>query len=417
MNKFETIEEAYAEYFRFVGETESPILYHRWAFVSMLSSYLGRQIYIPFGHGRIYPNFYILLVGDPGTRKNTSMVPIRRILKSAGYNKISPDRISPEAFLSHLERSNNLSDTESGIELEEMVAETPCEVFVCIGEFEDFIGSGNIAFVKLLTNLWDNLDEYSHPKLHGKSVYIYQPTINVLGGITPQGITTSIPVEAIGQGYFSRIILVAADNTGNKITFPEYVDDEKANEFGQRLISIKEKIVGTMAISTSGRMVLDRMYREFVDIDDYRFRHYSTRRFTHLLKLCTIFSAMRSSMEISSDDALHANTLLHFTEMRMPRALGEFGKAKNSDVANNILSVMKNSHRPLSIKDLWKHVNNDLNKQSELIDLLRNLKEAGKIMVGVTKDNRQGFLPCHEVTVPWKEDLLYPNFLTIEEKV
>lgn len=382
----------------------------------MLASYLGRQVYIPFGHGRIYPNFYILLVGDPGTRKNTAMVPIRRILKSAGYNKISPDRISPEAFLAHLERSNNL-ETPDGIELEELVAESPCEAFVCIGEFEDFIGTGNISFVKLLTNLWDNLDEYQHPKLHGKSVYIYQPTVNIFGGITPQGITTSIPVEAIGQGYFSRIILVAADSTGAKITFPAFVNDERAIEFGRCMLHIKHKVTGGMVVSQEGKKILDRMYREFVDIDDYRFRHYSTRRFTHLLKLSLIFSAMRSSIEISDDDALHANTLLHYTEMRMPRALGEFGKAKYSDVANSIISFMKSSRRPVSLKDIWKQVNQDLNKQSELIDIMKNLKEAGKIMVGVSSDNKQGYLPCHEVKVPWKEDLLCPNFLTLEEKV
>lgn len=415
----QSCENFYDTYFRFVGDTESPILYHRWCAVSMVAAILGRQVYVPFGHGRIYPNFYILLVGDPGTRKNTAQTPIKRILKAAGYNKISPDRISPEAFLAYLSTINLQGlDEEDEIPLDNLVPDSPSELFVCIGEYGDFIGTGNIPFIRLLTNLWDNLDFYKHPKLHGKSIYVHEPTVNICAGITPQDLVKCMPVEALGQGYVSRNIFVESEGTGNKITFPLFVEDAKAEMMAEIVLKIKEGVQGAVEFSKEAKEILDRMYKEYVDIDDYRFKHYSTRRFTHLIKLCVIFAAMRYSTIIELDDCLHANTLLHYTELRMPRALGEFGKAKNSDVANNILTILRDirAKQPPSLTELWKKVGQDLNKQAELIDIMKNLRDAGKIMIAPRSDGKQGYLPCRVVRESWSPELLCTNFLTLEEK-
>jgi hypothetical protein len=420
----ESCEVFYDTYFKFVGDTESPILYHRWCAVSMVAAILGRQIYIPFGHGRIYPNFYILLVGDPGTRKNTAQTPVKRVLRAAGYHKISPDRISPEAFLAHLSTINlniDAEDSKNEIPLDNLVPDGPSELFVCIGEYGDFIGTGNIPFIRLLTNLWDNLDFYKHPKLHGKSIYVHEPTVNICAGITPQDLVKCMPIEALGQGYISRNIFVESEGTGNKITFPLFVEDSRAEFMSQILLKIKETAIGPIDYPPQDpevRKILERIYKEYVDIDDYRFKHYSTRRFTHFLKLCTIFAAMRYSRIFNVDDCLHANTLLHYTELRMPRALGEFGKAKNSDVANNILGILRDTRakQPPSLTEIWKKVGQDLNKQAELIDIMKNLRDAGKIMIAARNDGKQGYLPCRVVENRWDESLLCTNFLTLEEK-
>jgi len=414
------IKDFYERYFEYIGLTESPRLYHRWTAVSIIASLLGRRLYIPFGHDNIYPNHYILLVGDPGTRKGTAITPGKRLLGSSGYNKFSPDRLSPERFIIELERASRIeiNGVDGLIELENLTLEEVSELYVCTGEFGDFIGDGNLNFIRLLTNLWDNLPEYKHPKIHGHSVAVPKPTVNIFSGTTSQDIATAIPIEAMGQGFFSRFILVYGASNGRMYSRLPVVPDTLRKEFSKDLIEIKTIMQGELIVSQPVWDLLDKLYTGFVDIDDYRFKHYSTRRYTHLLKLCQIFSAMRGEMKLSEQTCIDANTLLHYTELRMPKALGEYGKAKNADVANNVMHIINTSPKPPALKDIYKKVAQDLNKQSDLIDIINNLKTAGKIqVVDVMSESRKGFAPLNVVFKKWDATLINDNFLTSEERM
>lgn len=405
----------YEDYFLYVGDSESPTIYHRWAAVSMVAAILGRNISFPFGHGSIYPNVYCLLVGNPGARKGTALKPATNILREIEFNKLAPQRVSPERFLIEMQAINGHEDIE-GLDIEKLNFEEPSEIYVVSEEFGDFIKQGNIDFVNLLTNLWDNLPEYKHPKIHGKSVNIYEPTVNIIGATTQQGIALSLPVEAIGQGFLSRFILVHGEPTGKKITFPIPPSEAAKSKIAENLERIKETIHGTLLISQNASALLDRIYKSFIDIDDNRFQHYNTRRFTHLLKLCTVFAAMDYTTTVDTVHVLQANTLLHATEQRMSKALGQFGKAKHSDVANNIMELLKKAALPLKVKDIWKHVAQDLGKIDELIQILRNLETAERI--GVTKIGpHQGFVAYHKTINRWDKDLMLIDFLTPEERV
>ena len=320
-----------------------------------------------------------------GARKGTAINPAKKAIKASGYNKLSPDRLSPERFIIALEKSTSVNDDLSlvGLELENLSVDEPSELYVSIGEFGDFIGKGNFDFVKLLTNLWDNLPVYDHPKIHGRSVRVNKPTVNIISGTTPQSISEDIPVAAIGQGFFSRFILVHGEGTGVKITFPPPVDPKTVDAFAKELIEIRIACNGKVTRTKEAEDILDRMYREFVDIDDNRFKHYSTRRFTHLLKLTMIIAATEKRTEIQVQDCINANTLLHYTEMRMPKALGAFGKAKNSDVVNSVMEIIRDSRgvEPVLFADIYKKVSHDVGKKNDLIEIMKQLRESGKVQV------------------------------------
>ena len=65
----------------------------------------------------------------------------------------------------------------------------------------------------------------------------------------------------------------------------------------------------------------------------------------------------------------------------MPKALGEFGKARHSDITNKIISVLEDSPHPIvSDKELWKQVYNDLESIDRLRELMTNLQLADKVM-------------------------------------
>jgi hypothetical protein len=83
---------------------------------------------------------------------------------------------------------------------------------------------------------------------------------------------------------------------------------------------------------------------------------------------------------VSGEDVVYANTILTHAEHTMPQALGSFGKAKHSDVAHKILQILTDSTSSLTLKDLWTKVHTDLDKLTDLADILKNLVAAEKVI-------------------------------------
>ncbi len=148
-------------YFKYVENTEPPIVFHRWSLLTSLGAYLGRQFYLPFGEFNIYPNQYVMLLGDPGTRKSTAIKLAKRMISSAGYDKFSAERTSKEKFLLDLEGVENDDGAISTNSVmrnlfgDDGDASDIREVFVTADEFNEFVGSGNVEFLSLLGSLWD----------------------------------------------------------------------------------------------------------------------------------------------------------------------------------------------------------------------------------------------------------------------
>lgn len=407
------IKDFFSLYLDYVGASESPTIYHRWSLISVVGALLGRQVWIPFGHQLIYPNQYVLLMGTAGTRKSSALDIAKTLLKESGYEKFAPAKTSKERLLVEMQSMSEIFDESEG--LESLVLEAPSEIFVCKGEFIDFLGINDTGFMNLLTDLWDNLNEYDNPKITRKSVRVYKPTISILGGATPQSIALAIPPEQLEMGFTSRLLFIFSEPTGKKITFPARPCSVQKASLVEKLKRIKENIRGEIHYSEESMPFLDRIYKEFHPIDDSRFSKYSARRFTHLLKLALILTVMEERLVITKNDLIKANTILHAAELKMPKALGEFGKSRYSNVSNMIIECLNHSSKPVTISELWKLVAKDLTKVNELGEIIKNLQHAGKIQVVTTKE-KQGYMTKASEVKSWSSDLIDEDFLRFDER-
>lgn len=416
------------QYLRFVGETEAPTFYHRWAAISMVGTYLGRQFSIPLGHFEIYPNMYIMLIGEPGTRKSTAIKTAKKIIAAAGYDRISGDKTSKEKFMLDLagigddqldahgrpkagksKSIEELLDENLGFNTDELGED--CEMYIACDEFNDFIGLGNLEFISLLGNLWDYNGVFKNRIKTGKSVSILNPTVSILGGNTSTSFANAFPADALGQGFFSRLLLIYGEETGKKYTFPKRQSVEDTAAIVSALQRIKEVAKGEAELSAGAAELLDRIYKSTEKMDDIRFASYSNRRFTHLLKLTLIITASYYSIIIEPAHVIEANTILTYTEGLMPRALGQFGRARSSEVTHKIMAVLNNAHKPLSVKELWVYCISDMDKVDDLVNQLRNLITADMIFATEGK-----YLSKRKVVEEIKSDLLDYSYLTNEER-
>lgn len=415
-----------SSYLAYASDTEVPAVFHRWAAISSIGAYLGRRYYFNHGHFQINPNMYCMLVGSPGTRKSTAIKLIKKLIVQAGYNTIAADKTTKEKFI--LDLSGEIDDTtiKSPKQVEDFLDQNlwgtdeetqnstkpDAEIFVMADEFNDFFGNGNVEFISLLGTLWDYSGIYSNRIKNGKSVSVCNPTVSILGGNTPTSISVAFPPEILGQGFFSRLLFIYGEPNGKRITFPKSPDPLITADLVRCLQTIRSTCIGPAALSSGAETLLDRIYQTDTRVNDVRFDAYSTRRFSHLIKLCLITSASRHSRIIEERDVIYANTILSHAEHFMPKALGEFGKSKNSDVTHKILSLIERGDKPYTVKEILKHVSSDIEKISDLGTLLQKLVESDKIQTvpGV------GFLAKKMIRQETNSGFVDYSLLTKEER-
>jgi hypothetical protein len=421
-------EDFFSAYFNYVENTEPPHTYFRWTVISALGAILGRDYCFPHGHFTLYPNIYCMLIGDSGDRKSTAIKMMKSLIVSYGYNTIAADKTSKEKFLLDLagegldDADKTLENSSTAVEdildrnlwgdsQESIESKPPAEMYIMADEFNEFLGTGNIDFISMLGNLWDYSGVYKSRIKNGKSVSVPNPTISILGGNTPTNFSLAFPPEVLGQGFFSRLLLIYGEPSGRKITFPKKPSSEATEIMISLLKDIKSHVTGVATITPGAESLLDKSYRIHTGVDDARFDSYNNRRFTHLLKLCLVVSAARISTQITESDVVYANTILTNAENYMPKALGEFGKARHSDVAHKILGLLDRATKPVLFKEIWKEVHNDLEKMNDLQAILASLALAEKIQA-----TNGGFLARKKMTEESNSDLLDYTLLTKEER-
>ena len=407
----------FTDYMNYVDleNQEAPAVYHRWTLASIIGTLLGRQFHLPFGKSIVYPNQFIMLMGTPGTRKGSAMNIGRDLLKSAGYTRFSASRTSLERFLIDMKQFD--IDPSLDIDgLEALAFDEPAESYIFAGEFVDFIGPNDIMFINMLTNIWDNPPEYTHPKIQGKSVHVHKPTVNLFGGSTPQTFAIAFPPEAIGTGFTSRLLLVHAEPTGKQIPWPSIADQLAHEQLALRLREIKEKVKGECIFPDCVRAFTGEIYKNQVAVDDSRFAFYQQRRYTHLLKLSMVMAAGEIRTTVTEEDVIRANTMLAKAERWMPKALGEFGKSRYAEASNEILQFLNKKSMPATATDIWKACGRSITKMPELQEILQNLKVADKIQVSNVK-GKIGYMTKHVEAPTWKDSLIDHNWLTPEERL
>lgn len=406
-------------YLNYIGETESPMTFHRWSCLAILGSWIGGGYKFQLGHFQIKPNLYVMLMGSAGSRKSTAIKIASKLIARAGYTAIAADRSTKEKFLLDLSGAGDFLETDKVKTAAEIMEEnlfgpnsdhTP-EMLIAADEFNTFIGNGNIEFLSMLGVLWDYEGTFKNKVKNSKSVEIQDPFISIIAGNTPTGFSLAFPAEAIGQGIFSRLLLIHGEPTGKKITFPKAPSDHDTSQLIDILHAIKQVASGKAVITPGAETLLDSIYKSCPAVPDVRFDSYMQRRFSQLIKLSLIVSAAAMRSVIEESDVIYANTILTHAEHSMPKALGEFGKAKHSDVAHKLIQILESAYRPFKIKELWQQLHNDLDDMNTLKDMLANLSMADKVI-----STKEGFLARRKVLEESDSTFVDFTLLTDEER-
>jgi hypothetical protein len=331
-------------YLLLTENSEPPYSYKLWTGISVLAACLQRKCVLNWGTLVLFPNMYIVLVGPSGKcRKGTAMGQGMFFLREMGI-KLAAESITREALIKELEKSN---DTQVNVNTGDMYLHSSLTIYS--QELTVFLGYNNQSLMADLTDWYDCRDIWTYRTKNMGTNEIHGVWVNLIGATTPDLLQTTLPRDAIGGGLTSRMIFVYEQKKWKTVPAPFLSKDEM--ELQKHLVKDLEQINMMAGNFTASDDFIERYipwYTQYSEgpppFDDYRFSGYFERRPTHLLKLCMICSASRSSkMELAQVDFERALNIIELTERKMPYTFSGVGKNVNSEIMERVMATIKKS--------------------------------------------------------------------------
>jgi len=338
----------------FMGNSEAPPLYNEWCAVSMLASALERKCFLQWDK-KIYPNFFIILVGDAGCRKGTAMSPARTLLETININ-IAADTTTKEKLVSRLEEAGlttSYEDAEGNIK-------PYAAMTIFSEEFTVFLGYNNMDLMQWLADWYDCKDIWKYETKHQNSNSIEGLWVNLIGATTPELLQGTLPRESFGGGLNSRIIYVfAAPSEVKLVVFPHHQKQNQELKLKlERDLEVLRMYSGEFIPTKSYEACWAEWYPQAKDIalsNDRRMAGYMNRRGTHLHKLAMIMNVSRQGgLQLTDVDFNNALDLLERTERVMQKTFDGIGTSNMAAIMSNIINMLR-VKQALKYSELLRH--------------------------------------------------------------
>lgn len=354
---------AYREY---TAGTESARIFHDWVGISLISSALRKKCRLDLGMITVYPNTYIVLVAEPGkARKSVSLSYGKPILKSIDDIKLSADAITREALLQDLETCA----IESPIPGQEGMFKHS-SLSIISAEFESFLGQKieNAKMLVLLTDLFDCSEEpWKYRTKNMGDNTIPSVFLNILGATTPDSLAMSLPVQAIGGGFSSRVLFIWADAKEKKVPIPK----QTPRTIELRRLLMKDlhtisMIGGNYLLSNESVDWWNKWYMAYEDLDtarictDTAFNGWYSRKPMMILKVAMICAASEGNdMTVEPHHLQRSEKKIIEVESGMGNAFRSVGKSLITSEVDTVMSIIR-ANKVIDEQTLMRAVWRDL---------------------------------------------------------
>lgn len=324
---------------------ETPTLSCIWTALFVLSSAIKREAWYQWAPGGLYTNQYIIIIGPAGIVKKTTAVSVLGlpILRKFRYwiqdrNMYSmksvlvvKDKVTPEALLNSIIPENKdghdiyLVDEEGnyilGVDGKAIRYKRTSEVALVVSELATMLGKASYAdtMIPMLLDLYDCHNEWEWRTLTRGTKVLRNLHTSLLAGTTVDGLRSSIPASATGDGFLSRTIPVYVPDTKREYfeTFiPKNAPSE--DELAKRLAWIATHCVGEFRLTDEAKEVMKAWYKQFKNYlrNNPAIAGSMSRMDINVYKTALLMRAQRyddTTPFITKEDLLNAIRLLDLT--------------------------------------------------------------------------------------------------------
>lgn len=340
MNRnFPNFVESFMEYASF---TQCPEKFLLWSCYSILAGALERKVWLSNGGTTFYPNMYVMLVGNPGSRKSTSAGFAVDLLRQVPSIHFMANRINEASFFQGLVQTGQKKKFEFMGESYQHSASFLYASEAATSFSEMYHGGGVITSLTDVFNCeplgWHKNVGWSKLTIKDGWVTVYNPCFNMLACSTPVWFSSKIMSRSDAEaGFGSRLLLVVQKERMQR-EFGWSETTPANNSLKMRLIAdltAISKLKGPYEIDDSFRYVFKRLdfthenHMSGAVISSLLMGYYE-RKLTHTVKLSMVIAASRSDRLVLSGQHLEeAWKLVSSLESQMIRAYEQVGNAVN----------------------------------------------------------------------------------------
>lgn len=378
-----------SDYLEYSSGNEASPNFHLWSCLSALSAIMSRRVWLDFKHFVLTPNLYVVLLGPPGSKKNTAIdlcTGLLHVLNGKDANRIpfAADSGSKEKLVKELAASTRKFKLPNG---EERV-HSPLNIFVT--ELSQFLGTKTAAhMLDFLTTVYSQSRYVSATVLHGREI-IEGPCVTLLGATVPDWITAYLKTDVITGGFSRRVNFVYEVVDGEPIPFPTITDEQRLAytrlvERGHRLLEIS----GEMQWSDPARAFYDKWYRTHQKNlpQDPNLQFYYKTKFVQMLKVAMLLNLAKHDELVLQEESIHTSlAILSKAEANLPKVFQGMGRNELSSVSNKVIELLHAHQGPLPEKRvrslLWKDANGQ-----EMFNILQHLVQSEKLYLFEAEEN------------------------------
>lgn len=396
-----------ADYLLATRGFETPTFITLWSALWTLSTGTARCMHLKWIREKpLFPNLYVIVVAPPGRCKKSTAAEWGEDLLARMKDEIFTDKESFEhqvmGFTTDFNWILNKATSDAMLHVMQPKTQTVTRgnkvvfikkgshVSMCISELATFLNKKkyNTGMVDMLTDLYDCKARSNIVTLTRGEEKIEEVYSTLFGATTPDGLRMSIPEEAFGEGFMSRVVTVFSSHSDRRFPVPlEFEGLPTSDDIRERLAWILMKGRGEYTLSPEGLAWYTEWYdnwRDIIDQDnpedvtgqaEYRFD-------IMMLKIATLLRLSEYTIgnEIEARHLQDAEKLLRYTASQAKGVLMN-AVEKEEDKYLRIVRNFLMNHRPCKRRVLIQKMSPKHIKVPEVNDALNELIQQGELLV------------------------------------
>lgn len=189
---------------------EVPEMFHVWGAYTVISSCVSRRVWFNMGNLNIFPNLYVMYVGDAGNGKSIAMDRVRKVLTATEYTAISNSVETPEGLLRHM---NGQPDKDppipSPVAFDTLWPDGQVNpvypITIIANEFVNFINKAPENWIAFLNDVYDQ-DNYTYRTKTQGADNLIGPYVGLIGALTTEVSSELQNARIISSGFARRTI-------------------------------------------------------------------------------------------------------------------------------------------------------------------------------------------------------------------
>lgn len=248
-------------YEAFTSGNECPKVYHTWGGLAAISNLVSGRVWTDGGIYMVFPNMYIIFVGEPGAKKSTAMRLSHRVI--AEFKKIAyaPASITKEALVQMMAKE------DSPCKLAFRYQDKPVffsHLSIFASELINLINAGGNpgGMIDFFTDVWDRCDsEFRETTKNKGDNTIVRPFISITGCMTNDTVKMLQSLKIISSGMTRRCLFIHGDLAEKPVAFPDVTEEQR--EAFKNLVALGVKlqnVCGEFAWENEARQKYEEFY-------------------------------------------------------------------------------------------------------------------------------------------------------------